>query len=331
MPILLINRAYIINVIKKLSFITNNWNIGRVRLAVGIGVAITAIVIAVVIVGTDSSSTKSAELNYETIVYATFYPYYEFASGVVGDVAKTQQLTPSGIEIHDWEPSLQDMIRMRSAAALVYSNSSLEPYVDKLADVDELANVTFIESSPYEPMADSRNSIPHSWLDPVDVISQVRVIQDRLADADPDNAQTYELNADRYVAELEQLDAEFVDGLSECKYNTIITLHNAFESLADRYELKIFAITASNNLEANAEPSTSDLVRMIEYARDSGAYAIFSDELTDSRYEKSIAEELGIDVIALGTLEGLKDGEQSSYFEKMQDNLDRLREGLVCL
>ena len=284
-------------------------------------------VLAIVLVVSGGDSEDSIQNEQLPTVYATFYPYYEFARGVAGDVISTEQLAPDGAQIHDWEPDVQDIINVHEAIALVFSNPEAETYVNKLVTMPEFTNTKFISASPYiDDYEEHKDKISHSWLDPIDVINQVNIIRDSLSEVDPANAATYAQNAQKYIAQLETLDTRFQKELSNCKDHTIITFHNSYTHLANRYGLKVFGIASSHHAESSANAVAS----MIEYAKTSNAQAIFTDELGDARHERAAAEEIGVKVIRLSTLEGLPMGQSATYFEKMNNNLDLLKEGLRC-
>ena len=80
-------------------------------------------------------------------VYASFYPYYEFARNVAGDSAIVKQYMPSGVEAHDWEPRAQEIQSLKNAEVLVYNGLGMEPYVDNIIESGEFDNVLFVRAS----------------------------------------------------------------------------------------------------------------------------------------------------------------------------------------
>ena len=61
-------------------------------------------------------------------VVRLFYPLYEFASRVVGDMGEeVSSLAPAGVETHDWEePTPEDVSRMYLADVLVINGAGFE-------------------------------------------------------------------------------------------------------------------------------------------------------------------------------------------------------------
>ncbi len=66
------------------------------------------------------------------LVVTSVYPLYEFTRQVAASAAQVVSLVPPGVEPHDWEPSPQDLTRIREARVFIYNGAGLEPWVPKL-------------------------------------------------------------------------------------------------------------------------------------------------------------------------------------------------------
>ena len=102
------------------------------------------------------------------VVFASFYPYYEFARNVAGDRADVSQYLPSGVEAHDWEPRAQEIQSLKEADVFVYNGLGMESYVEGLIDSGEFPDVVFVKASdgldllePTEHMEESSESDEH--------------------------------------------------------------------------------------------------------------------------------------------------------------------------
>ena len=74
-----------------------------------------------------SSPTTSGKLT----VAASFYPLAEFSRQITGDRADITTITPAGAEPHDYEPTPQDIIAIRTAKAFFYNGSGVESWAQK--------------------------------------------------------------------------------------------------------------------------------------------------------------------------------------------------------
>lgn len=94
-----------------------------------------------------SSGTPDTQAAGKLKVEASFYPMYEFARGVGGDLADVELLVPSGTEPHDWEPTPQDIAKIEDADLLVYNGAGMESWVDQVRDASSSAKLRFVEAS----------------------------------------------------------------------------------------------------------------------------------------------------------------------------------------
>ncbi len=108
---------------------------------------------------------------------------------------------------------------------------------------------------------------PHIWLDPVRFDAVVERIGSALGDpAPPPSSATGCMPSTPTTAR----------GLAHCQRHEIVTSHEAFGYLAERYGLRQVAVTG---ISPEAEPTPADLQRVIDTVRQSGATTIFTEPL----------------------------------------------------
>lgn len=279
-------------------------------------------------------------------VIASFYPLYEFAKNVGGEKAEVSSFIPIGVEPHDWEPSSGDILKLKGSDIFVYNGAGFEPFVEQLIDSGEYDDVVFVESAKgidlilskhdeeehdaeIEDEHDSEYD-PHVWLDPVLVKHQVTMIKNALIAADPQNAQYYEANANTYNEKLDNLDSKIREELSNCKKDTFVPFHDAFSYFANRYELKIFALSG---VAPESEATAAELKEFIDFVKEHQIKIIFSEELIDPRLAEVLADEAGAQVMIFSPLEGLTNEDLAAgktYISKMEENLENLKVALEC-
>ena len=164
---------------------------------------------------------------------------------------------------------------------------------------------------------------PHIWLNPNLVKIQVQTISNALQKLDPDNTAYYQSNTDLYLAKLDMLDNSIKNELSSCK-NDFIAYHNAFSYFAAEYELNQHTIISSG--DHHAEPTPKSFQNIIELAQDLDIDVIFTEEGIDQRTLDVLSQEINGRVLVLSPIEiGL---ENSSYLQRMDQNLSNLKVGL---
>ncbi|ULO05755.1 zinc ABC transporter substrate-binding protein [Paenibacillus sp. 19GGS1-52] len=271
----------------------------------------------------------AAKLN----IKVSFYPMYEFTKNVAGDLADVEAMIPAGIEPHDWEPTAQDMAKITDADILVYNGAGMEGWVGQVLDSASDSKLVTVEASKglqvmdgFEEEEHEHSGLdPHLWLDPALAIQEVRTIEAALSAATPENASAFKVNADAYVAKLEQLNQEFKDGLKDTKRKDFITQHAAFGYLAREYGLIQVPIAG---LSPEQEPSAAKMAEIVDFAKANNVKTIFFETLVSSSVADTIAKEIGAKSAVLNPIEGLTDEDRSNnldYIGIMRQNLKALQ------
>ncbi len=281
-------------------------------------------------------------------VLAGFYPLEWVAEQVGGDRVSVEALTPPGGEPHDLELAPRDVAAVEDADLLVYL-AGFQPALDEAAeaaggdhtwDVADAADLIPVEDDDHEDHADEDHADedhadhdhdgddPHFWLDPIRMADVGDALAERLTELDPEGADTYAANAAALRAELTQLDDEMRTGLENCAVDTVVTAHDAFSYLADRYGLHVVGI---NGLSPSREPQPAQLAEISRLVRDRGVTTVYTETLVDPAVAETVAGEAGVRTAVLDPVEGLTDESPGNdYLEVMRANLATLQEGQSC-
>jgi zinc transport system substrate-binding protein len=249
-------------------------------------------------------------------VVAGFYPLAFVASQVGGGGVRVQDLTPPGTEPHDLEVSPSDVRDVLSADHVLLLGHGFQPQLERAAGKSGKV-IRLLDA----PGVDPHPSDPHVWLDPVRFAAVATRVGEVLRQ--PERARTL-------VARLHALDREFRAGLAHCAGNEIVTSHEAFRYLAERYGLRQVAITG---ISPEAEPTPAALRRVVDVVRTTHATTVFSEPLVSKRLAQTVANETGAKTDVLDPIEALTSAERArgdDYFDLMRNNLDALRAGLRC-
>ena len=281
--------------------------------------------------------TSSETLNMSTPklkVVASFFPIYEFVKKVGGDKVDVSVLIPIGAEPHDFDPTIQQIQGIESAAILVYNGAGMEAtWINKVNPkfaVDTSKGLNLLASNDPEIHAPTD---PHIWLDPILAIQQVENIRDGLVKVDPNNTVYYNQNAQKFIGQIKSLDTSIKGNLSgsNCAKRDFIAFHNAFSYFAKQYGLNQHSI---KGLTPEGEILPQRLVEVVQIAKNLGINIIYSEDLIDPRSAQTIADEIPNGKVAvLSPIEGIKSQEQQQgigYLEKMYQDLSSLKEGLQC-
>jgi zinc transport system substrate-binding protein len=252
----------------------------------------------------------------ETVV-ASFYPLAYAAEEVGNGGVDVENLTPAGAEPHDLEVSPQDVAAIREADLVLLLGDGFQPQLEDAAGTGK--KVLRLLDTP--GLALRPDGDPHVWLDPLRYAKIVGRIGQALQRPDA---------AARLQARLRDLDGEYRTGLAHCERHEIVTSHEAFGYLAERYGLEQVAITG---LSPEVEPEPAKLQQVVELVRERGVTTIYFETLVSPRIAETVARETGAKTAVLNPIEGLTKNEISqdeNYFSLMRTNLRTLREGLGC-
>ncbi|HZJ76988.1 MAG TPA: zinc ABC transporter substrate-binding protein [Oscillospiraceae bacterium] len=276
-------------------------------------------------------------------VYASFYPYYDFAKKIGGESVDVHIIIPSGTEPHSFEPSAKVVAQLEEADVFIYNGAYMEPWIDKVLNLLEGKDIYLVEAGKSvelisysgDPGDESSGEHhhgeydPHIWVDPVNVIYISEKIKDTFISADNKNKDIYEENFNVFREELQNLDRAFKEGLKDAAERKIIVSHSAFGYLAKRYNLEQIAVAG---ISPHAEPSPKRLAELVKVARDNDMDHIFLEALASVKTAEILAEEANLEVLTLYIVEGLTTEQQNEgedYISLMYKNVKTLKKALV--
>lgn len=279
-------------------------------------------------------SQKQTQDN-KILITTSFYPLYFLTKEITGDKAEVINLTKTGGEPHDYEPSTKDIMTIENSQLLIVNGAFFESWLSKfdkeinsdnkqiLKVAENIADLKFEEGGTLETDA-------HVWLDPVLTQKEVELINEKLKVIDPKNAKSYQENTEKLLQKLVELDNEFKLGLTNCENDKVITSHAAFAYLAKRYGFQQIAI---QGLNPDEDPSPAKIAATTKLAKENNVRYIFFETLVSPKISETIAKEIGAKTLIFNPIEGLSDEEEQSdknYFSIQRENLASLRLALSC-
>ena len=132
----------------------------------------------------------------------------------------------------------------------------------------------------------------HVWTSPMNAQRICRAIAARLSSFDPEHADDYAANCERYCAELAELDAQFREIVSQGKHRTVI--------FADRFPVRYFVeeygleyYAAFPGCAEDTEPSAKTVAFLIDRVREGKIPAVFYIEFSNEKMADVICEDTG--------------------------------------
>jgi ABC-type Zn uptake system ZnuABC Zn-binding protein ZnuA len=306
--------------------------------------------------GEASVDGATAEPDGDTpLVVATTTQIADFVRVIGGDAITVHQVLLPNADAHDYEPSPADLDAMARADLVVRNGVELEEWFDETyaASGSDSTVVTAAdgieireggadeeEHSEEEESGEEHSGEeeaheggdPHVWFDPANAKVMVRTITDGLVAVDPDGASTYEANRDEYLTELDELEAYAQERFATLDNRKVITNHDAFGYLFDRYELELVGSVIPSS-DTSAEPSAADVQDLIAAIEREDVQAIFAEASLPSDLAESIANETGVTIVAgedalYGDSLGPEGSSGATYLDMMRHNIDTLADNL---
>jgi zinc transport system substrate-binding protein len=292
------------------------------------------VLVTLLVLAASLTSCRPTSSGEHTVV-TSFYPLFFIADRVAGRYNDIVDLTPPGVEPHEYELTVRQVAQI-DLARVGFFEGGVAPSVDQamsndspdhVLDVTDVVRLQApVTGSGVESTADDRD--PHFWQDPALMAEATRAFARTMADADPDHAAYYLRQGRRLVGDLGRLDRAYATTLASCATRTVVVSHDAFEYLARRYHLDVVPIAG---LEPDAEPSLQRLHDLAGVIRDAHVTTIFFETLASPDLAKSLASDTGATTGVLDPIEGLTSADpDATYLTLMRQNLAALAKAGDC-
>lgn len=300
---------------------------------------------------TPAADTSEASLS----IVATIFPEYDWIRQLLGDRADQVQLTlllDSGVDLHSYQPTVEDIVKLSGCDMFVYVGGESDAWVDDalreatnpdmivvdlldvLGDtVKEEELVDGMEAEDGEDEEEEPEYDEHVWLSLRNASLLCAVLADRLAELDPEGAQTYAANAEAYIDRLQALDGEYQRTVEAAPVKTLLFGDRfPFRYLADDYGLNYYAAFAG--CSAETEASFAIIAFLSGKVDELGLHSILQIESSDGSIARTIRDTTAAkdqQILTLDSLQSVtaRDVDNGvTYLAVMEDNLAVLKEAL---
>ena len=287
-------------------------------------------------------------------VVSTIFAPYDFARAVGGELAQVTMLLPPAGESHSFEPTPQDIMKIRNCDVFIYVGGESDAWVERILsgmDTSGMQVVTLMDcvETVEEELAPGMQHDEHDheeheehdeheeaeldehvWTSPKNAGLITQKIAAAMSAADPQNAIAYEQNTAAYLVELNNLDEQLHALANGAARNTIAFGDRfPFRYLVDAYDLDYYA--AFPGCSAETEASVDTVITLIELVQAEGIPVVFHTELSNQSMAKVIAGETGARVRMLHACHNITRADFAAgktYLQFMADNIAALREAL---
>jgi zinc transport system substrate-binding protein len=276
----------------------------------------------------------------KTLIVASIFPIANLVEQLTGDWADVAPLLPASQSPHDAEMPPDQLRLLARADTVVVVGLGLDPWAEKAVAAigDKRQNVvrfcdliagpaTNKSSSSRETASQSEPKNNHLWLDPALTIKFVEALSAQFKERYPEHSDSIAAAAGRLTADLHRIDREYADQLAAVPEKRLITFHNAFDLIAERYGLEIVVRLTDIELSPGGEVTADRIRDALDAIHKYKLKALYAEPEFPDQVIARLHEETGAEVSVLDP-QGNPSGEgYRTYQEMMRSNLATLVKG----
>jgi zinc transport system substrate-binding protein len=246
------------------------------------------------------------------VAVASFFTFFDFGRQVAdGTPLTVENLVPTGLHGHGWEPNASITQRIVEADAFVHVGADFQPWADRAIEtiqgdgVDtalinaregvELVDLAATLDRDEEGVGAQRGKDPHFWLDPQRAKRSVHNIAEGFAELLPEHADTFRDNAETYTtAVLDRIDADYEAIFDRAERDIVqLAAHNAFQYIGVRYGVRMRPLVT--NLAASGDVKPADIREAARVIRENDIRYIANGVFESQRPAQQLVRETAVD------------------------------------
>jgi manganese/iron transport system substrate-binding protein len=267
-------------------------------------------------------------------VVTTFTILRDMAQQVAGEAAVVDSITRPGAEIHDYEPTPQDVVKAQGAGLVLWNGLGLERWFERFFQrVREVPSAVVTEG--IEPIAIAEGPYrgrpnPHAWMSPANALVYVENIRRALVAADAANTATYDANAAAYAARIRAMDGQLRQSLATIPEarRWLVSCEGAFSYLTRDYGLRELYLWPIN---AEEQGTPRQIRQVVDGVRQHRVPALFCESTVSDRAMRQVGREAGAPFAGALYVDSLTaaDGAAPTYLALLEANARTLLGGLA--
>jgi len=258
------------------------------------------------------SGSDGDEGSDDPVAVASFFSFFDFGRQIAeGTPLTVENLVPTGLHGHGWEPNASITQRIIEADAFVHVGEDFQPWADRAIrtiegdDVDtalvnvregiELVDLAASLDREEEGVGAQRGKDPHFWLDPRRAKQSVDNIAEGFAEIFPEHADAFRENAQAYKTDvLDRIDADYEAIFDRAERDVVqLAAHNAFQYIGVRYGVRMRPLVTS--LAASGDVKPADIREATAVIRDNDIRYIANGVFESQRPAQQLVRETDVE------------------------------------
>lgn len=272
-------------------------------------------------------------------VVTTIFPYYDFARSVSKGTCDVDMLLKPGSDVHSFEPTPSDILKIRNADLFIYNGGESDEWVDSilesLGDTDKpvVMKMTDYVKPLTEMDADHHvedEEDEHIWTSLDNAKTLVSKISDEVSKLDQKHKTVYNKNGLDYIEKISKVQSEIENTVNSSESKKIV--------VGDRFPLLYFATEFSLDWECafpgcstETEPSLDRLSKLTDTIEKDKIKTILKLEMSENKVADTLADETNTKVRTFYSAESVSKEEFANnvtYVDLMERNNNALKEAL---
>jgi zinc transport system substrate-binding protein len=299
------------------------------------------ILLSIFVVGCGKNSN---EFKYSIIT--TNFAEYDFVRAIVKDSnVNVKILLKPGSEMHDYEPTPQDIIDIQKSNMFIYVGGESDSWIDGVLENIDTSKVKIIklmdlvdvvEEEHKEGMEEDEEESDdieydeHVWTSPKNAITIIEKLTFEIKKIDSNNSELYQKNADNYIKEVKDIDNEIREVINSSKRKLLIFGDRfPLRYFVDEYNLDYYA--AFSGCSEQSEASAKTIAFLVNKVKEDDIPVVFHIELSNGNIANAISNETGAKVLEFHSAHNIsqKDFDNGiTYVDIMKKNIEVLKEAL---
>lgn len=269
------------------------------------------------------------KIEYPDII-TTMFSQYDFAKQIAGDDYTVSLLLPPGAEIHEYEVTSQDLVKIKKSKLFIFTSLEIDNWIGDVNTIGgedtivmNLSEFYTREPLPYsEPIltpldeeSTHANEL-HYWTDPTTAVQLIDAILEKIISIDPSKEAQLTARALAYITEIDLLNDEIADYIVTNQYlgsTLYFAGHNALGSFGQRYGLNILSLF--EDFKPDADLTSNELITFTNLVKDANTHYLFIEEIAYPKAANTIVSQLANDnyQLSLFELHGYHNVSQEDY------------------
>ncbi|MDO4917999.1 metal ABC transporter substrate-binding protein [Kocuria sp.] len=292
-------------------------------------VAVLAVAGLLALSGCAGAPSGGGERDKPTVL-TTFTVLQDMASAVAGEHVTVESITKPGAEIHDYEPTPQDVAKASEAQLVLDNGLHLEQWLEQFTASANVPHTVVSEGVEAVDIAGTPGTPnPHAWMSPANGERYVDNIVTALSGLDPEHSQQFRENGEAYKAQIREIG----DGLTKKldalprDHRSLVTCEGAFSYLARDAGLTEKYIWPVN---AEQEATPQQVSSAIEFVDRHHVPAVFCESTVSDKPMRQVMEATGARWGGTLYVDSLseKDGPVPTYLDLLRHDADTIARGL---